>query len=105
MARQPGWGLAGPPCPAETWPVPGALAGGVMRVDRAELITTQPLPEPGSGTRMQEGGRAGRQSASGRFQAEGPEPLAQVTERIQGVPRRAARGWLLPPPGSGPLPP
>lgn len=29
-----------------------------MRVDRAELITTQPLPEPGSGTRMQEGGRA-----------------------------------------------
>lgn len=88
-ARQPGWGLAGLPCTAETWPVPGALAGGVMRVDRVELITTQPLPEPGSGTRMQEGGRAvqaitgaGRQSSNGRFQAEGLEPLAQVAERV-----------------------
>lgn len=60
MARQLGWSLAGLPCPAETWPVPGALDGvGVMRVDSAELITTQPPPETGSGTQdRQEGGQA-----------------------------------------------
>lgn len=31
MARQLGWGLAGLPYPAETWPVLGAPAVWVMR--------------------------------------------------------------------------
>ena len=61
MARQLGWGLAGLPCPAETWPVLGAPAVWVMRVERGEVITTQPLPETGAGTQdRQEGGRAAR---------------------------------------------
>lgn len=49
MARQLGWGLAGLPCPAETWPVLGTPAVGVMRVERMEVITTQLLPETESG--------------------------------------------------------
>lgn len=49
MARRLGWGLAGFPSPAETWPGLGALAVGVMRREREELITTQPCQRLGLG--------------------------------------------------------
>lgn len=59
VARWLGWGLAGLLCPAETWPVLGALAQRAMRVDRRDLIATQALPETGSGIQdRHEGGWA-----------------------------------------------
>lgn len=57
MARQLGWGLAGVPSPAETWPGLGALAVGVTRGEREELITAQPCQRLGLG-RGQAGGWA-----------------------------------------------
>ena len=51
--------MAGLLCPAETWPVLGALAQRAMRVDRRDLIATQALPETGSGIQdRHEGGWA-----------------------------------------------
>lgn len=90
MARQLGWGLAGLPCPAETWPVPGALAGGQRQGESGQSEANH--PGTGSGTQdRQESGQAvqaimGTQKAeyNGRFKAEKSEsePLAQLAERI-----------------------
>lgn len=89
MARQLGWGWAGLPCPAETWPVPGALAGGGNEGGQSGVNHhSAPArarvwdPDAGGWSRhaSHNGGR--QQSASGRFKAEGPDPLAQGAERI-----------------------
>lgn len=90
MARQLGWGLAGLPYPAETWPAPDALARRVMRVDREDLLTAaRTLPETGPGTQDgREGGQAARATTgvqwaecNGRFKAEQPESLAQLADK------------------------
>lgn len=106
MARQLGWGLAGLPYPAETWPVLGAPAVWVM--GGGEVITTQPLPETGAGTQdRQECGRTARAimgvqraECNARFKAEEPEPLAQLAERISGGAKKSCRGPELAPSSS-----
>lgn len=76
VARQLGWGLAGFPSPAETWPVPGALAVGVMRGEREELITTRPSQRLGLG-RGQAGGQSGSVSHNGG-------PASRVPLQVRG---------------------
>lgn len=69
MARQLGWGLAGLPYPAETWPVLGAPAVWVMRGEGGGSHHSAPARDwgwdPGqagvwSGSTSRNGGPAGR---------------------------------------------
>lgn len=65
MARKPGWGLAGPPCPAETWPVLGAPAAGVMRMETVQVIIPQDPARHWGWNPGQVGGWSGSASHNG----------------------------------------
>lgn len=114
MARQLGWDLAGLSRPAETWPVPGARAGGWVGNEGGQSGANH--PETASGTQdRKEDGRAvraimGVQQAecNGRFKAEKSEPLAQLAERTYASAKKSCQGPQQAPsssPGELALPP